>query len=490
MESLPVLFSFAASHWLACLIGVVLIPIVYARLTSPLSHLPGPEISKWTSAVYTYYYLKGKIPNYVHALHGKYGPIVRITPDHVDICDTDAVKEIHKTNSRFLKTDFYRKLVAGAAHNVFSTVDPKFHADHRRLLASPISDSSISRLEPVIADRIRLTIRRMVEEMDSRGVADVFKWWLFMATDIIGQLSFGESFGMLESGKKNQYSLDMENLSSVGAIRVTFPFLVKLGSYLPLPIFQKSAASGKRLGMYAAKSVRQYQDSLTQNPSGAKPTLFTKLFDTEKSGMSFDDIRQEAQAYIVAGSDTTAVTLTYLIYKVCQNRHVQEKLVAEVASVPEPVSDKTLRNLPYLSQVISETLRLYSTVPVGLPRLVPEGGATFNGFFVPGGITAATQSYSLHRDPKIFPDPERFYPERWESPTREMKDASLPFGGGSRICLGIHLARMELRLATALFYRTMPDARLSTKEGMSASDMEMSATFLMAPQGHRCLIEV
>lgn len=111
------------------------------------------------------------------------------------------MKEIHKTNSRFLKTDFYRKLVAGAAHNVFSTVDPKFHADHRRLLASPISDSSISRLEPVIADRIRLTIRRMVEEMDSRGVADVFKWWLFMATDIIGQLSFGESFGMLESGK-------------------------------------------------------------------------------------------------------------------------------------------------------------------------------------------------------------------------------------------------------------------------------------------------
>jgi cytochrome P450 len=111
------------------------------------------------------------------------------------------VKEIHKTNSRFLKTDFYRKLVAGAAHNVFSTTDPKFHAFHRRLLASPISDSSLTRLEPLIGEKIRLAVRRICEEMESRGAADVFKWWLFMATDIIGELSFGESFGMLESGK-------------------------------------------------------------------------------------------------------------------------------------------------------------------------------------------------------------------------------------------------------------------------------------------------
>lgn len=56
------------------------------------------------------------------------------------------------------------------------------------------------------------------------------------------------------------------------------------------------------------------------------------------------------------------------------------------------------------------------------------------------------------------------------------------------VCLGIHLARMELRLATALFFRALPNARPSTKEGMTASEMEMQS-FLMAPQGHRCIIE-
>lgn len=57
------------------------------------------------------------------------------------------------------------------------------------------------------------------------------------------------------------------------------------------------------------------------------------------------------------------------------------------------------------------------------------------------------------------------------------------------VCIGIHLARMELRLATALFFRTFPQAHVSTKEGMSAEDMEMKSYFLMSPKGHRCLME-
>ncbi|KAJ5208034.1 hypothetical protein N7449_002413, partial [Penicillium cf. viridicatum] len=150
---------------------------------------------------------------------------------------------------------------------------------------------------------------------------------------------------------------------------------------------------------------------------------------------------------------------------------------------------KSLRDLPYLNQVINETLRLYTAVPFGLPRLVPPEGAQFNGYHVPRGITVSTQAYSLHRDHAIFPDPDKFNPERWKNPTKEMKEASLPFGGGSRICLGMHLARMELRLATALFFRALPNARPSTKEGMTASEMEIQSFFLMAPQGHRCTIE-
>lgn len=202
--------------------------------------------------------------------------------------------------------------------------------------------------------------------------------------------------------------MDLARISSLQPVRTTFPTLIKFGAYLPLPFFKSAAASGKRIGMYAHQSVQRYVNHLAENPENPKPTLFTKMFDTEKSGMTQSEIRNEAQGYIVAGSDTTAITLTYLVYSVCKNPEVQANLVKELSELPEPVSDRDLRDLPYLNNVISETLRLHTAVPFGLPRAVPPEGAQFNGYFLPGGVTVSTQSYSLHRDPKIFADPERY----------------------------------------------------------------------------------
>jgi cytochrome P450 len=236
----------------------------------------------------------------------------------------------------------------------------------------------------------------------------------------------------LVSRQKTQYSLDLEHISTFQPIRTTFPLLVKLGRYLPLPVFKKTADAGKRLGSYSFESIERYKQMIAANPNDPKPTLFTKIFDSEKSGLTHEQIRSEAQGYIVAGSDTTAVTLTYLIYAVSRDTRVRDKLVEELASIPEPVADRDLRDLPYLNHVINETLRLYTAVPFGLPRSTPSEGANFNGYFVPGGTTVSTQSYSMHRDPAIFPDPDDFKPERWEDVTKDMKDASLPFGGGSR----------------------------------------------------------
>lgn len=175
--------------------------------------------------------------------------------------------------------------------------------------------------------------------------------------------------------------------------------------YLPLPAYRNVYEAAKRIQSYSWQSINRYKRLLAENPSDPKPTLFSKLFDTDKCGLSDDAIRQEAQSYIIAGSDTTAVTLTYLIYSVCRDNRVRNTLVAELTDLPDALADRDLRDLPYLGQVIDETLRLYSAVPSVLPRAVPPEGAQFNGYYVPGGCTVATQAYSLHRDPKTFPDP-------------------------------------------------------------------------------------
>lgn len=280
----------------------------------------------------------------------------------------------------------------------------------------------------------------MRDEGKSRaGVADVHKWFFFMATDVIGELSFGSSFAMLEKGKVDGYIRDLQTVAKVGGVRATFPWTMKVAAFLPLGVFKEVVESTDRILNYANESVERYKRLLASGQ--AKNTLFTRLFESlggegeGEEGLSDREIRNDAQSFIVAGSDTTANTLTYLVWAVLRDKRIQERLVAELASQlgeEEEISDTSLRELPYLNQVIAESLRLYPAVPSGLPRVVPEKGAVLAGQYIPGGMTVTTQLHSLHRDAEVFINPEEFNPERWEQPSKEMKDAYMPFGAGSR----------------------------------------------------------
>ncbi|QGI68497.1 related to benzoate 4-monooxygenase cytochrome P450 [Fusarium fujikuroi] len=476
---------------------VILIPCVlfflyYATFTiflNPLSCLPGPWTSCWTDVIPKYHWLKGTRAQYVHHLHQRYGPVVRVGPHEVDISEITAVKEIHRVKDGYRKAPFYQNLVPNTK-NLFNTLDVEFHRHHRRLLSSPLSESSLKSVKPTVDACVKMAIGSMKREMDERGAADVAKFWLFMATDIIVDLSFGESFGILKQGKKNQYIEDLEGLAAKGSIRSTFPTLISFATKLPLPVFKETAAAAQRIRDYSAEAVARYKTNFANNPAAAKPTLFRKLFEAGEAGLSDDEIRAEAQAYIVAGSDTTATTLTYLIYSVCSHADVRQKLVEELMELPDDFGHSDLRDLSYLSNVIDETLRLYAAVPSALPRVVPAGGAYLAGYFIPGETVVSTQAWTLHRDPHVFPDPEVWDPSRWEKGSKMMHDAAMPFGGGSRVCIGKHLARMELRLASARFFRAFPNAKVSCIEGMSEEDMELRAYFLLTPKRGRCLIQL
>ncbi|KAL0938185.1 cytochrome p450 [Colletotrichum truncatum] len=480
------LLNFATvGYGLAAIIVVFFARILFLGLTCPIRHLPGPWYTCFFDHVLKFYNLTGRRMHYVHSLHHRYGPIVRISPTDVAVADPDGFNTIHKIGSGFLKGPWYSTIAPGVEPGIFAMVDPKQHAARRKLFARAFTSTSLRQnWESVVRQKVERAVERIKTDA-LNGKADVFKWWTMMTTDVIAHLSFGESFDMLEFGKKNQYIKALESVFIMSTLRAELPLIYHLARLLPVKSIQSVLQAQTVVDAHAVRAAA----NLRQN--GHSANLFGNMLAEceagEKSDLTPEKVQAEAGNLIVAGSDTTSVTLTYLIWAVLKRPDLQARLEAELAEVGAGFDDASLEKLPLLNAVIDETLRLYGAAPGNLPRTVPPSGATIEGFFVPGGTVVETQAYTLHRHPDIFPNPLRFDETRYldqGSLSKQQKQLFSPFGAGTRVCIGLHLARMELRLATAVFFRNCQGVRLA--DDMMDELMEMQNFFLISPAGHRC----
>lgn len=105
-------------------------------------------------------------------------------------------------------------------------------------------------------------------------------------------------------------------------------------------------------------------------------------------------------------------------------------------------------------------------------------------------MIASPFTWLTQRDPSIFHDPETWNPDRWEVATKEMKDSLWAFGGGSRVCMGLHLAKLELRLALVAFLRTFETTEIAYGvDGFKPDDMEIIDRFIAEPKAGKLLMK-
>ncbi|KAF4340768.1 cytochrome P450 monooxygenase [Fusarium beomiforme] len=453
-------------------ISAVLLWWMISTLTSPLRRYPGPFLAKWTNLWRLYHVWTQRYQWTIHELHQKYGPIVRIGPNLLDLDYPELIKTIYGTDTKWRKTEFYDNnaiIVDGKImHNLFSQTSPTEHARMKKPIAKYYSSSSVLTLETKMNRVIEEFFAQLEERyMQNTKAVDLATWFGLYTWDMISTLTFSQPFGYMQQGNDfdgniNSSALAVQYFARVGQIPIMDKFLGKN------PIMRIGFPDLSHITRFA---YQQLQDRLNQRRvDKLDKTDFLEYF---LDGMENNPDQNDANlvlnfvlANILAGADTTAITLRAVFGFLLDTPHAMDKLQNEILAEgfdhSQAISYSSARSLQYLDAVVRESLRMHPSVAMPLERYVPSHGLTLpDGSFLPRGTGVGMNPYIIGRNQEVWgKDANEFRPERWlkgddedeelyQQRLRKMKAADLTFGGGSRICLGRHIALVQIYKAVA-----------------------------------------
>ncbi|MCB9674274.1 MAG: cytochrome P450 [Alphaproteobacteria bacterium] len=186
---------------------------------------------------------------------------------------------------------------------------------------------------------------------------------------------------------------------------------------------------------------------------GGDDLLARLLAVRDEDGQAFSDrdVRDEVITLFVAGHETSASTLAFVLASLAVRPDLQDRLYDELSGVP--LTATALREAPLLKAVLEESLRMYG--PAWMSGREPVEDLDLRGMHIPAGTQILLPLWAYHRDARRFDDPHTFRPERWMDGSLAglHRYAFVPFGGGRRVCVGNHFAMLELAAVTAAFVR-------------------------------------
>ncbi|OAP64204.1 hypothetical protein AYL99_00176 [Fonsecaea erecta] len=430
---------------------------IYNVYFHPLRHIPGPKWTVFSEIPYTKTILQGNAVWEINRLHKKYGPVVRVAPNQVAFLTTDSWKAIYGFRQG-LKDGYEKDMhffpppLSGERGLVMALA--KDHGRQRRVFSHAFAENSLRQQEPILRKYSDLLMQRLHQQVDSptKGVVDIVSWFNFATFDAIADLTYGEPYGCLEKSTYDPIvalTFAAFYAMAFNDAQLRIPWLKHfMGYFVPREVISQRES----LMNFNIRKVERRLAMETQ-----RDDFMTSAADAlQKNVLSLAEIQSCAQIFIVAGSETTATTLSATVYLTLSHPEVYKRVTEEVrSSFPhvEEINITTINSrLQYMLAVLNETLRIYPPVPTGFGRIVPKGGDVISGFFIPEGTSVYVSQYASNHCQEYFYKPDEFLPERWlggEQFKNDNHNVFQPFSTGPRNCIGKNLAILEMRMILA-----------------------------------------
>lgn len=310
---------------------------------------------------------------------------------------------------------------------------------------------------------------RCADGWTSGETRDVHKDMMRLTLDIVAKTLFGTEVG--EVARKIEQSLEvlMDRFAGIGAI-------MPIG--LPLPGNFRAKEAIATLDEITYGIIRERRSGDPEKQADLISMLIAAQGDGGEGGMDDTQLRDEAVTLLLAGHETTALTLGFAFDLLGRHPEIAKKLEAELDGVLEgrAATAADLPRLKYTDAVVRESMRLYPPAwAIGREAIAP---CTIGGYAIEPGTQLWAAQWIVHRDPRWFPEPEKFAPERWENDFAKSlpRQAYFPYGGGPRICIGNAFAQMEAVLVLATIAQR---ARLTP----TTAELELAPSVTLRPKG-------
>ncbi|KAJ2704914.1 hypothetical protein FB645_002867 [Coemansia sp. IMI 203386] len=426
--------------------------VIYRLYFAPLSKVPGSIPSKISGLTYYINAFFGRFGQLSIDDYYKYGNIYMLGPNNVAICDPVDCRTVLKSH-KLLKGPIYDN-VSLLGETLFTTRSPEIANTRRKQIGPAFTHGNLNAMEPVVIECGINAICSKWDELLAQAVdspyveINYFNHFSLATFDIIGTLGYGQRFHALKNNQSQitKWIIDYNKLSM---IKIAF----KAADRFPLSVFVRRLIKSKddfvSYGNAVVQNRRQQLDSgeLSEKPTDILQALLDSDDPESKTKMTPKEISAETIELLLAGSDSTSLTLTWAMHHLLLYPEVYRKAVDEVRT-NFPYShtitySEGKAQLPYVDACIYESLRIHAVSGIPLPRVVPKGGVTLQGHFLPEGTTVGVNIAGANHHKETWKEPRKFMPERFID-DEKAKQNVLSFSSGVRICPGRNLAHYEM----------------------------------------------